>query len=143
MAAQEKQPGILRSADGGQTWTKVSDEPLAASVMVEFKGVGYWISEHGLLASRDKGLTWSNVGPLPAGAGLGPMFGRDARHMVVGAADGLFRSDDGGKSWTKSAPLAPEIKVLPRGKYGTYGWDPIHNLFYASQMRLPAYRWTP
>ncbi len=140
VAAVEKAPGILRSVDGSAVWTKVSDEPLAAPVMVEFKGVGYWLGEHGLLVSKDKGAHWNIVGPTPAGASLGPMFGADALHMVVGSPDGLFESKNGGKTWSKAAPLAPEIKVLKRGKYGTYGWDPIHNIFYASQMMKPAYR---
>ncbi|CAN5490455.1 hypothetical protein BH11ARM1_BH11ARM1_02750 [soil metagenome] len=136
----ENAPGILRRVDGSQAWTKVSDEPLAAPVMVEFKGVGYWLGEHGLLESKDKGASWSLVGATPDGASLGPMFGADARHMVVGSPNGLFESKDGGKTWSKAAPLAPEITVLKRGQYATYGWDPIHNIFYASQMMKPAYR---
>lgn len=140
LASLAKQPGIMRSSDGGITWSKVSDEALAAPVMVQFKGVGYWLGERGLLTSRDKGLTWTLVGPTPKGATLGPMFGRNERDMVVGSPDGLFESKDGGKTWSMAAPLAPEIKVLQGGLYGTYGWDPIHNIFYASQMSKPAYR---
>ena len=133
--------GVQRSQDGGQTWTKVSGEPVAAPVMVLNKGVGYWLGEHGLLVSRDKGLTWTTMPGTPKGATLGPLFGRDERTMVVGAPDGLFESHDAGKSWTLAAPLAPEIKVLKGGLYGTYGWDPLRNIFYASQMRMPAYRY--
>ena len=140
LASKLHENGILRSTDGGETWSKVSDEPLSAPVMVEFKGVGYWLGQHGLLRSKDHGATWTLVGATPNGATLGPMFGRDDRHMVVGAADGLYESKDGGKSWVLAAPLAPDIKVLTGGKYGTYGWDPIHDIFYASQMSQPAYR---
>jgi photosystem II stability/assembly factor-like uncharacterized protein len=136
----ENMPGILRSTDGGQTWAKVSEEKLAAPVMTVFKGVGYWLCENGLLVSKDKGTTWNLIGPTPKGATLGPLFGTNDRHVVIGAQDGLFESKDGGKSWSMAAPRAPEIKVLRGGKYGTYGWDPIHNIFYASQMAKPAYR---
>ncbi len=139
LASTAKEPGIVRSTDDGKTWTKVSDESVAAPVMVEFKHVGYWLGQNGLLTSKDKGATWTLVGPLPKGATLGPMFGANEHHMVVGTPDGLFESKDAGKSWALAAPLAPEIKVLRGGLYGTYGWDPIHDIFYASQMMKPAY----
>jgi len=140
LATREGSAGIMRSEDGGQTWRRVSDEAVAAPVMVVFEGVCYWLGESGLLISRDRGLHWTLLSKTPAGATLGPMFGRDARHMVVGAPSGIYESEDGGRSWRLAAPLAPQIKVLKGGKYGTYGWDPIREIFYASQMRMPAYR---
>ena len=133
--------GFVRSTDGGATWTKVSGEKLAAPVMVEFQGVGYWLVESGLLASKDKGATWSLVGPAPKGACVGPMFGSDALHMVVGAPDGLYQSSDGGKAWAFAVPPAPDMKIRPRGQWANYAWDPINNIFYASQMSKPAYKY--
>jgi len=140
LATRAGSAGILRSEDGGQTWQRVSDEPVAAPVMVVFRGVCYWLGEHGLLTSRDGGVHWTLRANVPSGATLGPMFGRDARQMVVGSPDGLFETANGGTSWRLVAPLAPEIKVLKGGQYATYGWDPIRDIFYASQMRMPAYR---
>lgn len=132
--------GIVRSTDGGQTWTKVSDEKPAAPVMVDLKGKGYWLGERGLLVSEDKGATWTMAAPVPKGACLGPMFGADERHMVVGTPDGLYESKDGGKTWALAVPLAPEIKIQAGGRWANYGWDPINNIFYASQMTKPAYQ---
>ena len=132
--------GLLRSTDGGENWTKVSDEKPAAPVMVEFQGVGYWLGEHGLLVSNDKGATWSVAAKLPKGACVGPMFGAGPLQMVVGSPDGLYQSNDGGKNWVFAVPLAPEIKIRKGGLWATYGWDPIHDIFYASQMSKPAYR---
>lgn len=140
LATREGSAGIFRSSDDGQTWQRVSEETAAAPVMVVFEGICYWLGEHGLLISRDGGLHWSLRAGTPVGATLGPMFGNGAQQMVVGSPNGLFESADGGISWHLAAPLAPEIKVLKGGKYGTYGWDPIGDLFYASQMRMPAYR---
>ncbi len=136
-----KAEGLVRSADGGEKWAKVSDEKIAAPVMVEFKGTGYWLGETGLLVSKDKGATWSVAGPVPKGACLGPMFGTDETRMVVGCPDGLYESKDSGKTWALAAPLAPEIKVLKTGQFGNYGWDPARNIFYASQMMKPAYQY--
>ena len=140
LATREGTAGILRSTDSGQSWHRVSDEQVAAPVMVSFEGACYWLGENGLLVSRDGGLQWELRAKTPSGAALGPMFGANAKQMVVGSPDGLFESSDGGRSWRQVAPMAPEIKVLKGGRYATYGWDPVRNVFYASQMRMPAYR---
>ncbi|HWE95843.1 MAG TPA: sialidase family protein [Tepidisphaeraceae bacterium] len=140
LASMGKTNGIVRSTDGGETWTKVSEETPDAPVMVDFKDTGYWLGEHGLLVSKDKGATWTVAGPVPKGATLGPMFGADEREMVVGSPEGLFQSKDGGKTWALAVPLAPEIKIQHGGLFANYGWDPIHNIFYASQMMKPAYQ---
>jgi hypothetical protein len=141
LATLANEDGIVRSTDGGTTWSKVSHEPVASPVMVDFKGIGYWLGQHGLLESLDRGLTWKIVGPVPAGASVGPIIGKDARDMVIGSPDGLYKSHNGGQSWALAAPLAPEITVLQGGKWATYGWDPIHDIFYASQMSKPAFRY--
>ncbi|HEX4794912.1 MAG TPA: hypothetical protein VH370_14020 [Humisphaera sp.] len=135
-----KTEGLVRSTDGGQTWANASDQKLAAPVMVLFKDVGYWLGENGLLISKDKGATWSVAAALPKGAALGPMFGADESQMIVACPDGLYESKDAGKTWTLAAPPAPQIKVMKYGQWATYGWDPIRNIFYASQMMKPAYK---
>lgn len=68
------------------------------------------------------------------------MFGRDANDIVAGSPEGLFESKDGGKKWVLVAPLAPGIKIQSGAKWANYGWDPIHDIFYASQMSKPAYQ---
>jgi hypothetical protein len=136
-----KAEGLVRSTDGGEKWTKVSDEKLAAPVMVEFKGTGYWLGEKGLLVSKDKGATWVVAGPVPKGACLGPMFGGDESRMMVVGPEGFFETRDGGKTWGLAAPLAPKIKVQKYGQWANYAWDPVHNIFYASQMMEPAWRY--
>ncbi len=132
--------GILRSANGGETWVQVSDEKAAAPVMVYFQQTCYWLVDGALIVSEDQGKSWHRTVSCPQRATLGPMFGRDARQMVVGAPDGPYHSADGGQNWTKACDLAPDIKVLKGGLYGTYGWDPQHGIFYGSQMMKPAYR---
>jgi hypothetical protein len=68
------------------------------------------------------------------------MFGADESHIVVGCPDGLYESKDGGKNWVLAVPLAPKIKILKAPQWANYAWDPVHNVFYASQMMEPAYR---
>ena len=43
--------GILRSVDGGQNWTKVSDAKLAAPLTRVRKGMAYWMTEQGVMVS--------------------------------------------------------------------------------------------
>ena len=134
LVSSSKQEGLVRSTDGGEKWTKVSDEKLSAAVMVDFKGVGYWLGESGLLESKDKGATWTVAAQTPKGACVGPLFGADASQMVVGSPDGLYQSNDGGKTWALAVPLAPDMKIRKGGQWANYAWDPINNIFYASQM---------
>jgi photosystem II stability/assembly factor-like uncharacterized protein len=128
--------GILRSTDGGTTWAQVSDAKLAAPVMRVHKGVGYWMSEKGLLASKDKGATWAIVNPVKAV--FGPYFGKDGQHMIVVGKEGFSESTDGGLTWKVAAPLPPSFTVALVGP--NYAWDSIHNIFYASSMGKPTYK---
>lgn len=132
--------GIERSTDAGTTWTKVSDEMPAGHVMVVFKGVCYWVGQNGLLVSKDKGATWAWQGQ-PVQAAWGPYFGKDERHIVVAAKGGVQETTDGGQTWSLVAPL-PEPYQKPPGPgwFLNFAFDPVGNIFYASWMGKPLYR---
>jgi photosystem II stability/assembly factor-like uncharacterized protein len=128
--------GILRSTDGGQTWSKVADAKLTAPVMRIQKGVGYWMSDKGILASKDKGVTWSLAWPMKAV--FGPYFGKEDGHVIVVGKEGFSESTDGGATWKVVAPLPPMFNVALVGP--NYAWDPVHDVFYASSMGKPTYK---
>lgn len=128
--------GILRSTDGGQTWWKVADAKLTAPVMQVHKGIGYWMSDKGILASKDKGATWSPAWPMKAV--FGPCFGKEDGHMIVVGKEGFSESTDGGATWKVVAPLPPMFNVALVGP--NYAWDPVHDVFYASSMGKPTYK---
>jgi photosystem II stability/assembly factor-like uncharacterized protein len=132
--------GIERSADRGATWTKVSDEMPSGHVMVVFKEACYWVGQKGLLVSKDKGVTWAWQGqPVPAA--WGPYFGKDENHIVVAAKGGLQETTDGGQTWSLVAPLPEMFKNPPGpGWFLNLAFDPVNNVFYASWMGKPAYR---
>ena len=130
--------GILRSVDQGATWTKVSDLTPSGRVVRVFKNVAYWLSAKGLLVSTDQGVTW-NIQGAPSDATLGPWF-KDEQHVTAAGVKGIVETLDGGKTWALVAPL-PEKFTLPKaGWYCNVGWDPLHDVFYASQMGKPTYR---
>lgn len=133
-----KADGILRSVDGGATWTKVSDLTPVGRVVRVFKNVAYWLSVKGLLVSADRGATW-NLQGAPTDATLGPWF-KDENHLTAAGAKGIVETLDNGKTWSPVAAL-PEKFTLPKaGWYCNVAWDPVHDIFYASQMGKPTYR---
>jgi hypothetical protein len=132
--------GIERSTDTGATWTKVSSEMPVSHVLVVFRGVGYWIGQNGLLVSKDRGATWASQGQTVQAA-WGPYFGKDEKHIVVAGKDGMHETKDGGETWSLVAPL-PEPYQKPPGPgwYLNLAFDPVNNVFYASWMGKPLYR---
>lgn len=134
--------GIMRSTDAGQTWTNISTFHPVGRVAVYFKGQTYWLAREGLIASRDTGLTWKLIGS-PVGAGWGPLFGKNTRHIIVADFNGFLQSDNGGKTWVRIAPLPPFagglVPKLP-GEFVSIAWDPRANILYASRMGSAAYR---
>lgn len=134
--------GILRSTDGGTTWTNLSAFHPVGRVAVYFNGRTYWLAREGLITSQDKGATWQAVG-APVDAGWGPLFGKDARHIVVADFQGVLQSADGGKTWQRIAAwpafqggLAPKLP----GEFLSLAWDPNADLLYASRMGSATYR---
>jgi photosystem II stability/assembly factor-like uncharacterized protein len=142
--------GIFRTTDGGKSWEKVLyiDENTGA-VQVEFDptnprivyGVmwehreGPWENasfsgrNNGLYKSTDGGTTWTqSKGGLPSGAegggriclGIGTSDPNRLYAAVMGqgrGADGFYRSNDGGQSWTLVSTdnrLGLDVRVHPK-----------------------------
>ena len=133
-----KGEGILRSEDAGQTWTKVSDLTPNGRTIKVYKGVAYWLSSGGLLVSSDKGQKWSTQGS-PTDATLGPWF-KDENHIAAAGAKGIVESKDAGKTWTAIASLPEKFNMPKAGWFANVGWDPVHDLYYSSQMGKPTYK---
>jgi photosystem II stability/assembly factor-like uncharacterized protein len=124
---------ILRTTDGGETWTRVPDAGLPPALPNEgaFAASGtnvtvptstrdtkhVWIGTGAaatarVLRSRDGGITWTVAAtPLPAGpsAGIFSIAFRDTTHGVIvggdykneaGAVDNVAVTSDGGATWT-------------------------------------------
>ncbi|HLX64198.1 MAG TPA: hypothetical protein VKX17_23195 [Planctomycetota bacterium] len=132
-----KGKGILRSTDAGKTWTDASPSQPAGLSMRVFKGAGYWTTDKGVLVSKDKGATWSVLGSA-VNAYYGPYFGEDEKHLVVVGKDGIQETKDAGATWKVVAPLPDGFKVGFTGP--NFAWDPKADVFYASTMGKPAFK---
>jgi len=133
--------GVVRTEDGGRTWENVHggihDDVHSVAVHPKNGAVLYAATRHGFGRSEDYGRTWRQIDgfegqgyarPLAvnpqrperlytAAATVGPGgFGRP-----VGSECGVFRSDDGGLTWTRltngvpvhSRPYIDAIDVDP------------------------------
>jgi hypothetical protein len=63
-----------------------------------------------------------------------------AASLVVGK-DGVYQTANGGQEWERAAPLPPECIVTIPGWFLNFGWDPHADIFYASRMGKPAYKY--
>jgi photosystem II stability/assembly factor-like uncharacterized protein len=135
--------GILKSSDGGATWTQLASNffsgPLNANTggatigalsvwlkngKVLLAGVqGATAATSGIYRSADGGVTWTNV--LSGAAGTEVFFdpsGSGLAYAALGSADltntanGVYRSSDAGQSWTRISGTG--TNVLPSSHVG-------------------------
>jgi hypothetical protein len=65
---------------------------------------------------------------------------RDEKRIVVAGINGIFRSTDGGETWTLVATLPAGSDIPKPGWYSNVAWDPLHEIFYVSKMGKPMFR---
>ncbi|MFL6292798.1 MAG: WD40/YVTN/BNR-like repeat-containing protein [Thermoanaerobaculia bacterium] len=122
--------GVYRTRNGGKTWEQVLKKDAdtgASDVAIDPSNpnivfAGLWQARRrpwemtsggpgsGLWVSRDGGDTWTQLKPgeagLPegewgkVGVAVAPSDGRRVYALIEAEKGGLFRSDDGGESWT-------------------------------------------
>ncbi len=97
--------GVMISRDEGQTWTQTNAPLAECFTILPFDGKIFAGAAGGVAVTNDQGQTWS---PIPASSGIGT--GNVFRLLTVGNAlyagianattGGVFRSTDGGQTWT-------------------------------------------
>lgn len=94
---------ILRTTDGGDTWTQcVTNTELAVYSLCIKDGKGWAIGDKGLyLMSTDGGVEWKKIeDTIKTKQWLGKnYFSSPEKGWVVGAAGSIVRTTDGGKTW--------------------------------------------
>jgi photosystem II stability/assembly factor-like uncharacterized protein len=134
--------GIHRSTDSGETWTRVSDLQPRSKIPVLFQKVHYLCTASGLIVSRDLGSSW-NVQGEAIDLAQGPFFGVDENVMVAAGPQGLYKSTNAGKNWIKVSGLRPNPNKnfsFSTNWFGTYTWDPVNDVIYATAMSHPAFK---
>jgi photosystem II stability/assembly factor-like uncharacterized protein len=117
-----QQPSVLRSGDGGQTWTSAAGpETGAVDVWLAVASSAqpstlYRVGQE-LQVSQDLGVSWSRVGAAPdALTDLAVSFQRPDV-LYAATNNGLLLSLDGGRTWRSVLPGAPVtlVEVSPDG----------------------------
>jgi len=105
--------GLVRSADGGATWETVSllgEEDLHALDVRGDVVAGQPVEAARVLVSTDGGRSFDERTPpaVPLDLDLDPA---NPRRMAITTADGLFVSNDGGRSWRQRDVLTTETHL--------------------------------
>lgn len=136
--------GVYRTTDGGKTWVRVLFQDVntgASDVAIDRTNprvifAGFWQARRypwdlqsggpgsGLWVSRDGGETWTRLAGngLPpgiwgkVGVAVAPSDGRRVYALVEADSGGLFRSEDGGATWS---PASRDRAIRQRAWYYT------------------------
>jgi photosystem II stability/assembly factor-like uncharacterized protein len=118
--------GLLRSDDGGQTWTRrvlgLASRVTALAVSPRDRDVVLAATRLGLHRSADGGRSWEEVAAAPLDVPVGSLqFLPDGQGVLGTSTRGLVLSRDQGRSWMRRGgglPLSnvPSVAALPDGR---------------------------
>jgi len=123
-------PGLVRTIDGGKTFKPCGD--WSATALPKWRdGALYWLVDGALIFSKDKGENWEKRCDLKDGR-CGPIFGKDAKHLLVLTGTEIVESTDGGATWPVKITLPKDLKGVSALTWMEY--DPSHDVVYVMKM---------
>ena len=129
--------GLVRTTDGGKTFEPCG--AFSAKTLPRWhKDTLYWLVDGALIATRDQGKSWQKISDLKDGR-FGPIFGKNAEHLLVLTQAGIVESTDGGMSWSKAIAAPKEMKGVSTLSWLEY--DPVHDALYIMKMGSELYLW--
>lgn len=120
--------GLFRAANQGQEWTQ-----LTGSDVTELRDLAvdpadpktiYFAYSHGIRVTHDAGETWEELA-----SHLHRRFAEairvdrtEAKRLVMGGEEGVFRSEDGGKTWTIGGAAGLQILRIEQSPHNACDW---------------------
>jgi hypothetical protein len=98
---------ILRSDDGGGSWTTVSKTGGYGPPVQTIDGSIYWLADgySGVMSSKDNGLTWQRA--VGAGIVAGPLLALPDGNLASQTTTNLIVSRNQGATWTVVSTAFP------------------------------------
>ena len=120
--------GLLRVTERGERWKILtgSDVTELQDVAVDRNSPGtvYFSHTAGIQVSHDRGATWQN-----ASDGLRRKYtsairvdSRQSGHLLAGNEQGIFRSEDGGKSWRLAGAAGVQVLHIEQSPHDPCFW---------------------
>jgi len=127
---------LLRTTDAGKSFEPAGE--YTATALPKWRdGTLYWLVDGQLISTTDQGVTWKKLSDVKDGL-YGPMFGRDAKHLLVLTKTGILESTDGGATWNKPIALPKELKGTSPLTWLDY--DPKNDVVYVMKMGSELFR---
>jgi len=116
--------GVLRSIDGGDSWTLVLsgaggsgrvvfDPNNSANCVAHYVVDGAAFRRHRIAYSSDAGVTWNLAAGLPNTRRIEMAYAPSVQGRIYASiGGGCWRSDDGGQSWAQQNPFAPILSSI-------------------------------
>lgn len=129
-------PNLMRTTDGGKTWKACGEYSPVGTGSPQalprwYDGSLYWLVDGALIVSADKGVTWKKVCDVKDGR-YGPVFGKDAKQMLLLTKDGVIETVDAGGTWSKPTPPPKDLKGI--GGLTWLAYDPKNDVLYLMKM---------
>lgn len=102
--------GLLRTTDGGETWTEIGPGRAIYNAVIRGATGTLWLAaDEGLWRSDDDGATWREISaPATPVSGLAVHPSASDRIWVALGRAGVYRTSDGGQTWSRGAGLPSE-----------------------------------
>ena len=113
--------GLIRASANGWKILTGSDVTELRDVSVDRAGTIYFAHSRGIRVSRDRGATWEEIGGT-----LHRKFTEavraDGRQVVAGGEEGIFRTEDGGRTWQLAGAAGFQITRIEQSPRDRCEW---------------------